>query len=176
MLGRLRWSGQGDRGRTQIGGCPRSWDNVMLKSMHATPCSVLLSEVAHGVGDTESGVTQAEASSAGQWRQLQWVQETPGRGAREGLWILLWSLLKRWGNKWRKMAGGEKIPWPLLKWKGRFYLRLLHQGREIGFNSEYSKGEWGLQPRSSMRSHGQKTVKRGHQEWFLAKLVHVDSC
>lgn len=37
----------------------------MLKGMCATPRSALLSEVAHGVGDMGSVVTQAEAKSVG---------------------------------------------------------------------------------------------------------------
>lgn len=73
-------------------------------------------------------------------------------------------------------GGGVELPSPLRKWRGRLYLRLLHQGGEIGFNSDYSMGEWGLQRRSSMRGHGQKTVESGHQGWFLAELVHVGSC
>lgn len=62
----------------------------------------------------------------------------------------------------RKWGGSVELPSPLWKWKGRLYLRLLHQGGEIGFNSDYSRGEWGLQPKSSTRGHGQKTVESGH--------------
>ena len=99
-----------------------------------------------------------------------------GQRALQNTWLCIWSLTRPTQKIVKLLTLLKKVILALVQTVGRFYSRLLPQGREMGFNSEYNGNSWGFIAKKQREGEWMENCEEETSKVGERKKVKLFSC